>query len=70
MEAGRNRCLGGTIYTTSFPCQLCTKMIIQAGIKRIVFNKNYDSTLSKEMLSLTNIEIVQINPETGVSRMT
>ena len=45
-------------------------MIIQAGIKRIVFNKNYDSTLSKEMLSLTNIEIVQINPETGVSKMT
>ena len=28
MEAGRPRCIGGTIYTTSFPCQLCTKMII------------------------------------------
>lgn len=28
MEAGRPRTLGATIYTTSFPCQLCTKMII------------------------------------------
>ena len=68
MEAGRPRTLGATIYTTSFPCQLCTKMIIQAGIVRIVFNKNYDSILSKEMLSLTNIEIVQVNPETGQAR--
>jgi len=40
-------------------------MIIQAGIVRIVFNKNYDSVLSKQMLSLTNIEIVQVNPENG-----
>ena len=37
---------------------------------RIVFNKNYDSVLSKEMLSLTNIEIVQVNPETGTSKKT
>ena len=65
IEAGRPRTMGGTIYTTSFPCQLCTKIIIQAGIVRIVFNKNYDSTLSKEMLALTNIEIVQLNPDTG-----
>lgn len=58
IEAGRPRTLGGTIYTTSYPCSLCTKMIIQAGIVRIVYNKNYDSDLSKEMLSLTNIELV------------
>ena len=68
IEAGRPRTMGGTIYTTSYPCQLCTKMIIQAGIVRIVYNKDYDSVLSKEMLSLTNIEIVQNNPETGTTR--
>ena len=70
MEAGRPRCLGGTIYTTSFPCQLCTKMIIQAGIVRIVYNKNYDSYLSKEMLAMTNIQIVCCNPETGTIKVT
>ena len=37
---------------------------------RIVYNKNYDSALSKEMLSLTNIEIVQVNPETGRAKRT
>lgn len=58
MEAGRSRTMGATIYTTSYPCQLCTKMIIQGGIKRIVYNKPYDSVLSKEFLALTDIEVV------------
>ena len=70
MEAGRPRTMGGTIYTTSFPCQLCAKMIIQAGIVRIVYNKDFDSPISKEMLSMTNIEIVQVNPETGTAKKT
>ena len=51
MEAGRNRCMGATIYTTSYPCLLCTKMIIQGGIKRIVYNKPYDSKLSQGMIT-------------------
>ncbi len=63
IEAGRDRTMGATIYPTSFPCQLCTKMIIQAGIRRIVYNKPYDSQLSKEMLAVTSIEIVQHSPE-------
>jgi deoxycytidylate deaminase len=43
-------------------------MIIQAGIVRIVFNQNYDSVLSKQMLAMTNIEIVQLDPESGDSK--
>lgn len=58
LEAGRPRTMGATIYTTSFPCQLCTRKIIQAGIVRIVYNLNYDSTQSQEMLAMTDIEIV------------
>ena len=69
MEAGRPRTLGGVLYTTSFPCQLCTKMIIQAGIVKIVFNKNYDSQLSKEMLAMTDIEIIQVNPDSGAQKV-
>ena len=62
MEAGRKECIGATIYTTSFPCSLCAKMIIQGGIKRIVYCYDYNSTLSKEMFALTPIEIVWIPP--------
>jgi hypothetical protein len=43
-------------------------MIIQAGIVKIVFNQNYDSVLSKQMLAMTNIEIVQLNPDSGESK--
>ncbi|CDW72449.1 deoxycytidylate deaminase [Stylonychia lemnae] len=59
IEAGRPRTLDAIIYTTSFPCLLCTKIIIQAGIRKIVYNKNYDSVLSKEMLAESGIELVQ-----------
>lgn len=43
IEAGRDRCQGSTLYTTLFPCILCAKKIVQAGIKRIVFNSEYSS---------------------------
>ena len=58
--------MGGTIYTTSFPCQLCMRKIIQAGILRIVYHHNYASTLSFEMLQMTDIELVHLDPDTGV----
>jgi dCMP deaminase len=32
---------GGTLYTTFFPCMLCTKLIINAGIAEVVFNAAY-----------------------------
>jgi len=45
-------------------------MIIQAGIVRIVYNKNYNSVLSREMLNMTDIEIVQQNPDSGEQKIT
>mmetsp|Transcript_24796 Transcript_24796/g.24307 ORF Transcript_24796/g.24307 Transcript_24796/m.24307 type:complete len:178 (-) Transcript_24796:80-613(-) len=47
LEAGRPRTMDTTIYTTSYPCLLCMKSIIQAGITRIVYHQDYDSELSK-----------------------
>jgi dCMP deaminase len=43
---GRNRAKGGTIYCTHQPCVECAKLIIQAGIKRVVFRHRYPSDLS------------------------
>ncbi|MDP7181896.1 MAG: deaminase [Candidatus Woesearchaeota archaeon] len=42
IEAGRTRAEGSTIYTSFLPCLWCTKMIIQAGIKEVVFSEIYD----------------------------
>lgn len=33
---------GATIYTSMFPCQHCLKNILQSGIRRIVYNAEYD----------------------------
>lgn len=37
MDAGRDRCIGGTIYITRRPCEGCRKQIAAAGIKTIIY---------------------------------
>lgn len=41
IEAGRERCTNSTLYTTLFPCVLCARKIVQAGIKRLVYQDEY-----------------------------
>jgi len=48
---------GSTLYCTHFPCVLCTKMLINAGISRIVVERAYPDPLSKDMLDEAGIEI-------------
>jgi dCMP deaminase len=48
---------GGTLYVTHQPCVLCAKMIINAGIKRIVYRGEYPDELSMELLKEAGIEI-------------
>jgi dCMP deaminase len=45
----------GTIYTTNFPCVVCAKILLNAGIKEIVYKEDYIDPLSKEMLSETSM---------------
>jgi dCMP deaminase len=52
-----------TIYTNTKPCSICTKMIINAGIKRIVYEVYYEDKLADELLSETEIELCQIKKE-------
>lgn len=42
--------LGASIYTTHFPCVLCSKMIINVGIKRIVYSQGYPDQMSQDIL--------------------
>lgn len=51
---------GGTIYVTHQPCIICTKLIINAGIKRVVYAYNYPNECSVELLKLAGVEICQI----------
>jgi len=49
-----------TIYTNTKPCSICTKMIINAGIKRIVYQIDYVDKLADELLAETDIELFKI----------
>jgi dCMP deaminase len=53
---------GGTLYVTNQPCVLCSKMIINAGIKKIVFNGDYPDELAMEMLKEAGIRVIKFEP--------
>jgi dCMP deaminase len=52
---------GGTLYSTTFPCILCAKMIINAGIKKIYVTEGYPDDLSREMMDEAGIAVVRMN---------
>lgn len=54
---------GATLYTTTHPCVICTKMIINAGIKRVVYCDGYGDELACQMLEQAGIPVEQINQE-------
>lgn len=51
---------GGSIYITLSPCILCTKMIINAGIKRIILREDYNDQLSYNMIKESGIEVFRM----------
>ena len=51
---------GATLYVTTSPCIECSKLIIQSGIKRVVFIEKYRQTNGLELLQRAGIELVQI----------
>ena len=54
---------GATLYVTSSPCLECSKLIIQAGIKRVVFTENYRLEDGINLLKRANIEVEQVELE-------
>jgi dCMP deaminase len=49
---------GATLYCTNHPCSICAKMLINAGVIRVVISNDYNDPLSKEMLSEAKIEVI------------
>lgn len=51
---------GSTLYVSTSPCMECSKLIIQAGIKRVVFSDIYRITDGLELLKKAGIEVVHL----------
>ena len=58
-----NNCDGSTLYITAAPCIECSKLIIQAGIRRVVYSDDYRSEEGLDLLRRVGIECVQIPGE-------
>jgi dCMP deaminase len=48
---------GATLYCTNSPCSLCAKMLINAGVKRIVVTDGYPDDLATELLKEAGIPV-------------
>lgn len=49
---------GAIIYVTHQPCSICTKMLINAGIKKFIFEHPYNDELAKNMMDEAGVEAV------------
>jgi dCMP deaminase len=54
-----------TLYCTTMPCIICTKMIINAGIKKVIYGEGYADDLAREMILEAAIEVVHFSNDKG-----
>jgi len=55
-----NSSQGATLYVTSLPCMECAKLIIQAGIKRVIFSEAYRMQDGIDLLNRAGIDVQQV----------
>ena len=51
---------GSTIYSTTFPCSICAKMLINCGVSRIIFDDGYPDEMSEKMLRESRVELCHL----------
>ena len=56
-----NSSQGATLYVTASPCLECSKLIIQSGIKRVVYRDEYRLTDGVDLLKRAGIEIEKVD---------
>lgn len=63
VAASTQSCKGATLYITLSPCQQCSKLIHQAGIKRLVYINKYKDTSGIDFLEKAGVEITHLPNE-------
>jgi dCMP deaminase len=60
MARSNTSCVDSTLYITLSPCKECSKLIIQSGIKRVVYKEKYKDTSGLDFLGNFNVECIEI----------
>ena len=63
LARSNNNSDGATLYITASPCLECAKLIIQAGIKRVVYAEPYRIKDGLELLRQAHVEVELLSPE-------
>jgi dCMP deaminase len=63
MARSTQSCEGATLYITYSPCAECSKLILQAGITRIVYDEEYRDTTGLQLLKRAGVDIKKIEIE-------
>ena len=56
---------GATLYCTHQPCVICAKMIINAGIRRVVYQEGYPDSFSLDIFEEAKVQLERFAPETA-----
>lgn len=59
---------GSTLYVTASPCIECAKLIIQSGIRRVVYGEKYRLSDGIDLLRRAGIETVYLDPDDAPAR--
>lgn len=61
VAASTNNCYGATMYVTAAPCVECAKLMIQCGIKRVVYSEEYRLRDGLELLEKACVELEYVD---------
>lgn len=53
--------VGSDLYTTLLPCAVCNKILVNAGVKRIVYQTDYPDEFAKKILKEAKVKLVRFN---------
>ncbi len=59
LQAGK-QALGTTLYVNAFPCKICARLMVNAGIKRVIVSGNYSDEEGVEILKGSGVEVVEV----------
>ena len=52
---------GATLYCTNLPCSICSKMLINAGVREIIYAEGYADSMAEEMLEAAGVKLTRMN---------
>ena len=57
---------GATMYVTYSPCIICTRLLINAGIVRVIYRYDYPDKFSREILKEAGVELIKFDPDAEI----